>query len=135
MTESERAVWEAEQPPPADAAAREKEKRKWVFMQKYYHKGAFFQAEADDKFGTVGTFDIYKRDFGEATGEDREGDRSLLPKPMQVKKGTFGRAGQTKWTHLGAEDTTRGKAEGGGLGKSEDMWAAAAKGTKRSRFN
>jgi microfibrillar-associated protein 1 len=74
----------------------------------------------------VGTFDIYKRDFGEATGEDREGDRSLLPKPMQVKKGTFGRAGQTKWTHLAAEDTSR---------KGEDLWAEAQKAAKRSRFN
>lgn len=53
MTVAERAAWEAEQPLAEDAAAREKEKRKWVFMQKYYHKGAFFQAEADDKFGTV----------------------------------------------------------------------------------
>jgi len=120
MTVAERAAWEAEHPPEVDAARREKEKRKWVFMQKYYHKGAFFQAEADDRFGTVGTFDIYKRDFGEATGDDKGMDRSLLPKPMQVKKGMFGRAGQTKWTHLADADTT--------AKRGDDLWAAAGRG-------
>jgi len=119
MTQAERAAWEAEHPAAPPAAAADKEKRKWVFLQKYYHKGAFFQSGADDAFGTVGTFDILRRDFSEATGEDVGADRSLLPKPMQVRKGTFGRAGQTKWTHLSAEDTTA---------KGDDLWAAAKRG-------
>jgi hypothetical protein len=63
--------------------------------------------------GTIGTFDIYKRDFSAATGEDKGTDRSMLPKAMQVRKGVFGRAGQVKWTHLSAEDTTR---------KKDDEW-------------
>jgi len=73
------------------------------FMQKYYHKGAFFQTEADDERGTVGGDAIYKRDFTGATGEDKF-DKEALPAVMQVKK--FGRAGRTKWTHLANEDTT-----------------------------
>lgn len=73
------------------------------FMQKYYHKGAFFQTEADDDRGTVGGDEIYKRDFTGATGEDKF-DKESLPAVMQVKK--FGRAGRTKWTHLANEDTS-----------------------------
>lgn len=38
-------------PPPQEVA--KKEKAKYKFMQKYYHKGAFFQEAPDDKFGTV----------------------------------------------------------------------------------
>ena len=135
MTDEERAEWDRTHPPPVSAAQAAKDKAKWSFMQKYYHKGAFFQSAADDKFGTIGTFEIYSRDFGAATGEDKGTDRSMLPKArrdagamrtraaaltraravgcfarlqaMQVRKGTFGRAGQVKWTHLSAEDTSR----------------------------
>ncbi|KAF8048671.1 hypothetical protein N665_2444s0014 [Sinapis alba] len=72
-------------------------------MQKYYHKGAFFQADPDDEAGSVGTDGIFQRDFSAPTGEDRL-DKSILPKVMQVKH--FGRSGRTKWTHLVNEDTT-----------------------------
>jgi microfibrillar-associated protein 1 len=113
MTDEEREEWDRTHPPPQSEAQAAKEKAKWSFMQKYYHKGAFFQSGADDKFGTIGTFDIYKRDFSAATGEDKGTDRSMLPKAMQVRKGLFGRAGQVKWTHLSAEDTTR---------KKDDEW-------------
>ena len=83
---------------------------KLKFMQKYYHKGAYFQTDADDDRGTVGGDAIYRRDFTGATGEDKF-DREALPAVMQVKN--FGRAGRTKWTHLAAEDTTA-LAEGQG---------------------
>jgi len=72
-------------------------------MQKYYHKGAFFQADPDDEAGSAGTDGIFQRDFSAPTGEDRL-DKSILPKVMQVKH--FGRSGRTKWTHLVNEDTT-----------------------------
>jgi microfibrillar-associated protein 1 len=151
MTDEEREEWDRAHPPPVSAAQAARDSAKWAFMQKYYHKGAFFQTGADDKFGTIGTFDIYTRDFGAATGEDKGVDRSTLPKArtwgpawavcaalpaallhvgcacvcadmwvagcsaqaMQVKKGLFGRAGQVKWTHLAAEDTSR---------KRDDTW-------------
>uniref|UniRef100_A0A2P2P2B3 Microfibrillar-associated protein 1-like n=1 Tax=Rhizophora mucronata TaxID=61149 RepID=A0A2P2P2B3_RHIMU len=98
MTEDERREWERKNPKPAAPT-----KQKWTFMQKYYHKGAFFQADPDDHSATAGTDDIYRRDFSSPTGEDKM-DKTILPKVMQVKH--FGRSGRTKWTHLVNEDTT-----------------------------
>lgn len=77
MTEEEKA---------REAAMRQpdlKVKSKMKFMQKYYHKGAFFNAEADDKMATTGTFDILNRDFSEAVGGDRV-DKSSLPSVLHV---------------------------------------------------
>ncbi|CAG7889216.1 unnamed protein product [Brassica rapa] len=50
MTEQER-----KNPKPSS----NKPKKKWNFMQKYYHKGAFFQADPDDEAGFVGTDGIF----------------------------------------------------------------------------
>eukprot|EP00898_Chlorokybus_atmophyticus_P005553 jgi/Chlat1/599/Chrsp103S00949 len=100
MTEEQRREYERKNPKQGLVTAQRK---KWKFLQKYYHKGAFFQEDADDTAGTAGTAEIFKRDFSDATGEDRM-DKSILPKVMQVKH--FGRSGRTKWTHLVAEDTT-----------------------------
>ena len=98
MTEEERREWERRNPKPAPPP-----KQKWRFMQKYYHKGAFFQNESDDRAATVGSDGIFARDFSAPTGEDKM-DKTILPKVMQVKH--FGRSGRTKWTHLVNEDTT-----------------------------
>ncbi|CAK9319630.1 unnamed protein product [Citrullus colocynthis] len=98
MTEEERREWERKNPKPAPPP-----KQKWKFMQKYYHKGAFFQEDADDNAGTAGSDSIFHRDFSSPTGEDKM-DKTILPKVMQVKH--FGRSGRTKWTHLVNEDTT-----------------------------
>nr|XP_024377153.1 microfibrillar-associated protein 1-like isoform X2 [Physcomitrium patens] len=97
MTEEERREWERKNPKPLPL-----NKKKWKFMQKYYHKGAFYQTEADDRDGAGGE-EIFRRDFSAPTGEDKM-DKTILPKVMQVKH--FGRSGRTKWTHLVAEDTT-----------------------------
>ncbi|XP_054271100.1 microfibrillar-associated protein 1 [Macrosteles quadrilineatus] len=70
-------------------------KGKYKFMQKYYHRGAFYM-DADS--------DLYKRDFSSATLEDHF-DKTILPKVMQVKN--FGRSGRTKYTHLVDQDTTQ----------------------------
>ncbi|KAH8946014.1 hypothetical protein BDL97_12G070400 [Sphagnum fallax] len=90
--------WQRKNPKPLASS-----EKKWKFMQKYYHKGAFFQSESDDRDAAGGDA-IHRRDFSAPTGEDKM-DKTILPKVMQVKH--FGHSGRTKWTHLVAEDTTK----------------------------
>jgi microfibrillar-associated protein 1 len=60
-----------------------KEKKNWKFMQKYWHKGAYYQTGADDQFQDKESDDIFRRDFSAPTGEDKF-DKTILPKVMQV---------------------------------------------------
>uniref|UniRef100_A0AAV1VLI5 Micro-fibrillar-associated protein 1 C-terminal domain-containing protein n=1 Tax=Peronospora matthiolae TaxID=2874970 RepID=A0AAV1VLI5_9STRA len=76
-----------------------KEKKKLKFMQKYYHKGAFYVD--DDSIRAKD--DVRKRDATDATLEDKF-NKEMLPAVMQVKN--FGRAGRTKYTHLVDQDTS-----------------------------
>ena len=115
MSEEEKEAWLAANPR-ENAETGGKEKQKLGFLQKYYHKGAFFQEAADDPASSMGTDDIYKRDFNQATGADKV-DKSALPKAMQVRGDAFGKIGRTKWTHLSAEDTT--------FAGGDNVWADA----------
>ena len=76
---------------------------KWAFMQKYYHRGAFFQETNAD--GTGMAEPLFQRDVGGKTLEDHFNKESL-PKVLQVKN--FGKMSRTKWTHLKDNDTTQG---------------------------
>uniref|UniRef100_A0A0E0CJE1 Micro-fibrillar-associated protein 1 C-terminal domain-containing protein n=1 Tax=Oryza meridionalis TaxID=40149 RepID=A0A0E0CJE1_9ORYZ len=90
--------------PVADRPKKMTIKKQMRFMQRYYHKGCFFQDDADGAAQTAaGACEIYRRDFSGPTGLDKM-DVSVLPKVMQVKH--FGRRGGRKWTHLVNEDTT-----------------------------
>lgn len=58
-------------------------KEKWRFLQKYWHKGAFFQETSDNPYSRDQVDDVYARDYSAPTGEDKL-DKSVLPKVMQV---------------------------------------------------
>eukprot|EP00697_Spironema_sp_BW2_P000064 gnl/Spiro4/100_TR55_c0_g2_i1.p1 gnl/Spiro4/100_TR55_c0_g2~~gnl/Spiro4/100_TR55_c0_g2_i1.p1 ORF type:complete len:454 (-),score=137.87 gnl/Spiro4/100_TR55_c0_g2_i1:71-1432(-) len=96
LTDAERRLEDREY----DAAHPKPAKKKWNFLQKYYHKGAFHM-ETSERFETKEP--LYSRDYSAAVGEDKL-DKSILPKVMQVKH--FGRSGRTKYTHLVDQDTT-----------------------------
>lgn len=91
MTEEERLEELRKNP---KVVANQQEKGKYKFMQKYYHRGAYFLDDEQE---------ILKRDVAKPTLEDHF-DKTVLPKVMQVKN--FGRSGQTKYTHLVDQDTT-----------------------------
>ncbi|KAG0135897.1 putative microfibrillar-associated protein family protein [Tuber indicum] len=69
---------------------------KMGFMQKYYHKGAFYQDDSE----------ILKKDYATTAVEDEVKNRDVLPKYMQVRGDEVGKRGRTRWTHLTAEDTS-----------------------------
>jgi microfibrillar-associated protein 1 len=97
----------------------EKPKGKQMFLQKYWHKGAFHQVcssstiRVHHPIALLQDQDILQRhNFTEATESTM--DVSLLPQVMQVKN--FGKRGRTKYTHLVDQDTTLGSGGLGGVG-------------------
>lgn len=84
--------------------ARQKEEKegrgKMSYLQKYQHKGAFFQEEMKEA-------GLDKRDVMGAKFQD-DVDRSVLPQYLQVRDMTkVGRKGRTKYKDLRNEDTGR----------------------------
>ena len=63
-------------------------KRRYKFLQKYYHRAGAFYLDTEDE--------VCKQDFAQPTLEDHF-NKTVLPKVMQVKN--FGRSGRTKYTH------------------------------------
>ncbi len=75
-------------------------KPKWNFMQKYYHKGAFYMD--DDSMKT--SSDVRTKDYAQEPTLGDKTDFEKLPAVLQVKN--FGKRGRTKYTHLVDQDTT-----------------------------
>jgi microfibrillar-associated protein 1 len=97
-------------------------KSKYRFLQKYYHKGAFY---TDDPI-------LRKRDYSEAVEADRV-DRDTLPAVMQVKN--FGKKGRTKWTHLTNEDTTAFDYGWGSKKNYDEKIVSKMAGSKQSNIH
>ncbi|KAI9657486.1 MAG: hypothetical protein M1829_006896 [Trizodia sp. TS-e1964] len=71
------------------------------FMQKYYHKGAFFQDDAKE----VG---LDRRDIRGSRYQDDVANRELLPQALQIRDMTkIGKKGRSKYRDLKTEDTGR----------------------------
>lgn len=83
-------------------------KGKMSYMQKYFHKGAFFQDDAKAE-------GLDRRDIMGSRYADDVQNRELLPQYMQIRDMTrLGRKGRTKYKDLKSEDTGRyGEAVGG----------------------
>ncbi len=72
------------------------ERVKYKFMQRYYHKGAFYQDSSDE---------IFNRDYNVAVGAEDLRDKTMLPKVLQVRGDQFGKKGRSKYTHLNDQVT------------------------------
>lgn len=97
MTDAERMANDAE----LDLKANKRDEvKQFNFLQKYYHRGGFFQDKA-----RTGTEPLYLRDYHEPLEEEKF-DKQMLPKAMQLRRGQFGKKGQVKHTHLTEVDTT-----------------------------
>ena len=114
MTEEERLDYLRINP---KVITNESTKGKYKFLQKYYHRGAFFLDKEES---------VLTRNVAEPTLEDHF-DKTILPKVMQVKN--FGLAGRTKYTHLLDQDTTR--IEDNPWGNQEKFINGKGGGTKQ----
>ena len=109
----------------------DKRKVKWNHMQTYFHKGAYFQETTEKGMESEA---LYRRDFGEATGADRT-NKEMLPAAMQKRGDKFGKAGQSKHTHLTDVDTTYQKDTSGGLSENPFITNAARSNVANSGNN
>ena len=110
-------------------------KGKMSYMQKYFHKGAFFQDDAKAE-------GLDRRDIMGSRYADDVQNRELLPQYMQIRDMTrLGRKGRTKYKDLKSEDTGRygesvvGKGKGAGFGVDERFMPDGDGGRERSGAN
>lgn len=89
-------------------------KGKMGYMQKYFHKGAFFQDDAKAE-------GLDRRDIMGSRYQDDVTNRELLPQYMQIRDmAKLGRKGRTKYKDLMSEDTGKwGAMEGKGRGRAD----------------
>ena len=100
MTEEERVVRDETESVKRRQRARQGKVEDVAFMQKYYHKGAFFQDAGDDEFATTEKAEIFNRDFNEATNAEKGVDRTTVPEAMRLRQGQFGKAGRSSGRDL-----------------------------------
>eukprot|EP01084_Bolivina_argentea_P216947 368436_1 len=109
------------------ARCETKDPVRWKFLQRYYHKGAFFQEKTDTGRAKEA---LYDRDIGHAVMADKmHGDKEDLPEIMQKRH--YGERHQSKWTHLQQEDTTAPlwQSGGGNLASGPSAKAGAMSGS------
>lgn len=111
LTDEERKKEDIEYQRMLEKMGLSRERVKWNYMQKYFHKGAYYM---DTEEKGMEKEEIFRRDIGAAVGVDKF-NKELLPKAMQVRGADFGKKGQSKWTHLTAEDTSMPKDKQGNL--------------------
>lgn len=100
------------------AEEREKEDREYIekqqeeqenkgkmnYMQKYFHKGAFFGADGEEMDEEVKA--ALNRDVAGRKFVDEAGDKSVLPEYMKIRDATrLGKKGRTRYKDLKSEDT------------------------------
>lgn len=115
MTAEEREAADAEY---IAAQQEEREGRgKMGFMQKYFHKGAFFNEEMEDMDDDVR--EALHRDTAGRKFVDDTGDKAVLPEYMRIRDMTrLGKKGRTRYKDLKSEDTGRW-GEGGARRKGD----------------
>jgi microfibrillar-associated protein 1 len=93
-------------------------KGKMAYMQKYFHKGAFYQDDAQAE-------GLDRRDIMGSRFVDDVQNRDLLPQALQIRDMTkLGKRGATKYKDLKSEDTGKwgefNDRKGGGRGYGDD---------------
>jgi microfibrillar-associated protein 1 len=73
--------------------------QKMKFMQKYYHKGAYFE-DLNER-----SQELSRRNYTEPTGLDLV-DKEILPASMIARGNDIFKKGRSKWTNLENEDTS-----------------------------
>lgn len=122
LTDEERLKEDEELVKQGKKKGSEREKGKMQFMQKYYHKGAFYmdddtinktkhkmdprlKGKRIESLSKIVFMFCCAIDYTEAVERDRR-NADVLPEVMQRRGAEFGKKGGTKWTHLVNEDTS-----------------------------